>query len=74
MTEDFARDIAAVQGIDGARDILRQVRALTGMGFAAIARVTARRWIACLVTDDVAQLEALAQRIADALDAGRPAQ
>ena len=54
MQPDFTTDIAAVQRIVGARDILREVCTLTGMGFAAVARVTADRWIACLVEDQIA--------------------
>ena len=54
MQGDFTADIAAVQRIVGAREILREVCTLTGMGFAAVARVTADRWIACLVEDHIA--------------------
>lgn len=35
------------------RDMLAQVCATTGMGFAAIARVTETRWIACQVLDRI---------------------
>ncbi len=35
------------------RDILRRVCAITGMGFAAVARVTEHRWIACQVEDRI---------------------
>ena len=35
------------------RDMLAQVCAKTGMGFAAIARVTETRWIACQVLDRI---------------------
>ena len=34
--------------------MLRQVCDVTGMGFAAVARVTEQRWIACLVEDRIA--------------------
>lgn len=34
--------------------VLRQVCDVTGMGFAAVARVTEHRWIACLVEDRIA--------------------
>ena len=34
--------------------ILRDICAATGMGFAAVARVTEQRWIACLVEDRIA--------------------
>lgn len=33
--------------------ILRDICAVTGMGFAAVARVTEQRWIACLVEDRI---------------------
>jgi GAF domain-containing protein len=33
--------------------ILREICAVTGMGFAAVARVTEQRWIACLVEDRI---------------------
>jgi GAF domain-containing protein len=35
------------------RDILRDICDATGMGFAAVARVTEQRWIACLVEDRI---------------------
>lgn len=35
------------------RDMLAQVCATTGMGFAAVARVTETRWIACQVLDRI---------------------
>lgn len=54
MQGDFSDDIAAVQRIAGVRDLLREVCTLTGMGFAAVARVTATRWVACLVEDRIA--------------------
>ena len=34
--------------------ILREICDATGMGFAAVARVTEQRWIACLVEDRIA--------------------
>ena len=51
--EDFAADIAAVQAIDRTRAILEEVCGLTGMGFAAVARVTESRWIACQLLDRI---------------------
>ena len=50
----LAGDIAAVQRIPAVRTILEVVCRVTGMGFAAVARVTAERWIACAVRDDIA--------------------
>ena len=38
---------------DELRAILGEICALTGMGFAAVARVTDQRWIACQVEDKI---------------------
>jgi signal transduction histidine kinase len=46
-------DIAAVQRLDIVPTILETVCGLTGMGFAAVARVTEDRWIACAVVDNI---------------------
>jgi signal transduction histidine kinase len=51
--EDFAADIAAIARIDAVRTILEVVCKVTGMGFAAVARVTEDRWIACEVRDEI---------------------
>jgi signal transduction histidine kinase len=53
MTNDFQKDIAAVQKISAVPTILDIVCQSTGMGFAAVARVTEDRWIACQVLDNV---------------------
>jgi GAF domain-containing protein len=53
MTDSFRADIAAVHDIPGIREMLAQVCALTGMGFAAVARVTSERWVACQVLDQI---------------------
>ena len=50
---DFQTDIDAVAGIAVARRILDLVCRTTGMGFAAIARVTPERWVACAVQDNI---------------------
>lgn len=50
---DFAADIAAVSRIDAVPKILEVVCRTTGMGFAAVARVTEDRWIACSVRDEI---------------------
>ncbi|WGS48125.1 GAF domain-containing sensor histidine kinase [Paraburkholderia sp. D15] len=50
----IARDIEAVQRIDAVPAILRLICRNTGMGFAAVARVTGQSWTACAVQDDVA--------------------
>jgi GAF domain-containing protein len=52
-SDPFQSDIAAIRSIPEVEDILREVCALTGMGFAAVARVTADRWIACQVLDRI---------------------
>jgi len=54
MAEDFQADIAAVESIAAVPTILEVVCRTTGMGFAAIARVTEDRWIACGVRDEIA--------------------
>lgn len=53
MESDFAADIAAIQQIDAVPTILAVVCRITGMGFAAVARVTEDRWIACAVRDEI---------------------
>jgi signal transduction histidine kinase len=49
----IARDIAAVSRIGAVPTILRMICKNTGMGFAAVARVTDRSWTACAVRDEV---------------------
>jgi signal transduction histidine kinase len=49
----FAADIARVGGIAAVPTILDVVLRMTGMGFAAVARVTDTRWVACQVLDPV---------------------
>ena len=51
MGIDFAADIDAIQRIDAVPRILEIVCRSTGMGFAAVARVTDGRWICCAVRD-----------------------
>jgi signal transduction histidine kinase len=50
----FAEDVAAVARIDVVPRILEVVCRTTGMGFSAVARVTADHWVACAVRDDIA--------------------
>jgi signal transduction histidine kinase len=50
---DFARDLQWIAGISAVPKILDVVCRMTGMGFAAVARVTETRWIACAVKDDI---------------------
>ena len=47
-------DVAAVGRIGAVPGILEVVCRTTGMGFAAVARVTEDRWIACAVRDEIA--------------------
>jgi signal transduction histidine kinase len=54
MANNFEADIAAVNAISAVPTILDVVCRTTGMRFAAIARVTEERWIACSVKDDIA--------------------
>ncbi|WP_132250483.1 ATP-binding protein [Methylobacterium segetis] len=50
----FQSDILAVENIPAVPTILDVVCRTTGMGFAAVARVTEDRWVACQVKDDIA--------------------
>lgn len=53
MFNTYEQDIAAVQRIPEVEAILARVCDMTGMGFAAVARVTADRWIACQLLDKI---------------------
>lgn len=54
MTLDsFAAEIVAQGDDEKLRAILDEVCRITGMGFAAIARVTEDRWVACQVLDKI---------------------
>jgi signal transduction histidine kinase len=48
-----AADVEAIARIDAVPAILDVVCRTTGVGFAAVARVTERRWIACSVRDEI---------------------
>ena len=50
----LAADISAVSQIDAVASILEVICRTTGMGFAAVARVTQDRWIACAVRGEIA--------------------
>ena len=50
---DFQADIDTVSRIDSVPTILDVVCRTTGMGFAAVARVTEDRWVACSVLDNI---------------------
>jgi len=53
LEDHFARDIAAIERIDAVGTILEVVCRTTGLRFAAVARVTDERWIACAVRDEI---------------------
>jgi signal transduction histidine kinase len=52
-SSSFDADIAAIAAIAAVPTILDVVCRTTGMGFAAVARVTEDRWIACGVLDNI---------------------
>src|SRR5918997_1113528 len=52
--DDLQTDIAAISRIDVVPTILEVICASTGLGFAAVARVTEDRWVACAVRDEIA--------------------
>ena len=49
----ISQDVAVVSGIAAVPTILDIVCRSTGMGFAAVARVTEEQWVACAVKDDI---------------------
>lgn len=51
---DYQDDLDAIAAIPAVQTILEVICRTAGMGFAAIARVTDRRWICCAVKDDIA--------------------
>ena len=53
MAHDFQDDIDAIGRIDAVSTILDVACRTTGMGFAAVARVTDDRWIVCQVLDKI---------------------
>jgi GAF domain-containing protein len=53
VAHDFQADIDAIGRIAAVATILDVVCRTTGMGFAAVARVTESRWIACNVVDNL---------------------
>lgn len=54
LDASIAADVAAVSQIGVVKQILEVVSRTTGMGFAAVARVTDERWVACAVRDEIA--------------------
>ncbi len=53
MAHAHQRDLDTIAGLSTVPTMLDVVCRTTGMGFAAIARVTGTRWIACAVRDDI---------------------
>jgi signal transduction histidine kinase len=53
MADRLEQDVAAVSRIAGVPTILRTMRALTGLRFTLISRVTPERWVACAVHDEI---------------------
>jgi GAF domain-containing protein len=51
---DFQPDLDAIAALPAVQTVLEVVCRTTGMGFAAVARVTNDRWICCAVRDDIA--------------------
>ena len=51
--DDIDASVAKVRHNDAIRAMLEQVCAATSMGFAAVARVTDTRWVACQVIDRI---------------------
>jgi signal transduction histidine kinase len=54
VEHDFQADIDAIERLPAVPSILEVVCRTTGMGFAAVARVTSERWIVCSVRDEIA--------------------
>jgi signal transduction histidine kinase len=54
MADDFRADMEAIGRIPAVPTILDVICSTTGMGVAAVARVTEDRWVACSVRDDIA--------------------
>ncbi|APP75848.1 histidine kinase [Xanthomonas vesicatoria ATCC 35937] len=53
LPPELRADIARVGRLSSVPDVLNILTRLTGMGFAAIARVTEARWITCQVRDEL---------------------
>jgi signal transduction histidine kinase len=51
--QEVAKAVAAIGRIDAVPTLLGVLCEITGMGFAAVARVTDRVWTACAVKDDI---------------------
>ena len=53
VTKTIEAEVAAVAELEVVAQILEVVCRTTGMGFAAVARVTEDRWMACAVRDEI---------------------
>jgi light-regulated signal transduction histidine kinase (bacteriophytochrome) len=53
LEENFKQDVLNIQNISIVPTLLNVICQTTGMGFAAVARVTEDRWITCSVQDNV---------------------
>lgn len=53
VVDVFAADVEAIRRIEAVPRILEVICCTTGLGFAAVARVTEDRWIACAVRDEI---------------------
>ena len=53
VLDTISNEAVALGDDDRLRAILAEICSLTGMGFAALARVTEQRWIACQVLDRI---------------------
>jgi signal transduction histidine kinase len=53
MSRSIAEDVAMVGRIDVVPKLLEVICRTTGMGFAAVARVTQDHWVACAVRDEI---------------------
>lgn len=79
VTEDIARDVFAVQQIPAVPTLLRVLREITGMRFAAVARVTEENWTLCAAQDGIdfglqpgSQLDVETTLCVDAMRSGTP--
>lgn len=53
LNDALSKDIGVIARIDAVPSILEVCCRITGMGYAAVARVTEDRWIACAVRDEI---------------------
>lgn len=53
LRDDHPTDVAAIQSLAAIPSMLEVICRVTGMGFAAVARVTDERWICCTVRDEI---------------------